>query len=239
MRRIGMAVLGLGLVSSPLLGQRSALREVHDRRAFGADFVVAQPLGEFRRNGDVAGGLSIFGVTSGGALALRIDASWMAYDAQYQSYGVSTTSQIGTIGAGPQLTLGSGAFRVYGFATMGGSLFWSNASYNGCGCSASDYLDGHTTWMRSAGGGGLLGLTAGRTPHAIEIVIRDHLHGHPIEGIDLCVREREQQRRMRRNDELRILRDHVADHREEGELALRRERRLRLVQQVQAAGHKP
>src|SRR5439155_1324992 len=104
MRRIGMAVLSLGLIAGPLLGQRSALREVRDRGAFGADFVVAQPLGEFRRNGDVAGGLSIFGVTSGGALALRIDASWMAYDAQYQSDGVTTTSQIGTIGAGPQRT---------------------------------------------------------------------------------------------------------------------------------------
>src|SRR6266567_416919 len=143
MRRIGMAVLSLGLIAGPLLGQRSALREVHDRGAFGADFVVAQPLGEFRRNGDVAGGLSIFGVTSGGALALRIDASWMAYDAQYLSYGVSTTSQIGTIGAGPQLTLGSGAFRVYGFATMGGAL---------------------------------LGLTAGRTPIAIDVGARGVRH---------------------------------------------------------------
>ena len=176
MRRIGMAVLSLGFVSSPLFGQRSALREVGNRGSFGADFVVAQPLGEFRRNGDVAGGLSIFGVTSGGALALRIDAAWMAYDAQYQGYGVSTTSQIGTIGAGPQLTLGSGGFRVYGFATMGGSLFWSNATYRNCGCSASDYLDGHTTWMRSAGAGVLLGLSAGRTPIAIDIGARGVRH---------------------------------------------------------------
>ena len=41
MRRIGMAVLGLGLVTIPLFGQRSALREVRDRGAFGADLVVA------------------------------------------------------------------------------------------------------------------------------------------------------------------------------------------------------
>src|SRR5438552_2262610 len=45
MRRIGMAVLALGFVSSPLLGQRSALREVGNRGAFGADFVVAELLG--------------------------------------------------------------------------------------------------------------------------------------------------------------------------------------------------
>ncbi len=125
MRRIGMAVLGLALVASPLFGQRSALREVRDRGAFGADFVVAEPLGEFSRNGDVAAGLSIFGVTNGGALALRVEGAWMAYDVSYQGYGVSTTSQIGTLGAGPQLTLGKGALRFYGFATMGGSLFWA------------------------------------------------------------------------------------------------------------------
>jgi len=178
MRQIGMAVLGLTVVTSPLTAQRSALREVHrgGNGSFGAAFVVAEPLGEFSRNGDVAAGLSIFGVTSGGALALRLEGNWMAYDVSYQGYGVSTTSQIGTLGAGPQLTLGTGALRFYGFAMMGGSLFWSNASYNSCGCSASDWLDGHTTWMRSAGGGVLLGITAGHTPIAIDIGARGVRH---------------------------------------------------------------
>jgi len=117
MRRIGMSVLGLlswhlhSLASGPPFGSARP-------RAFGADFVVAEPLGEFSRNGDVAAGLSIFGVTNGGALALRVEGAWMAYDVSYQGYGVSTTSQIGTLGAGPQLTLGKGALRFYGFATM-------------------------------------------------------------------------------------------------------------------------
>jgi hypothetical protein len=170
MRRIGMAVLGLTLVTTPLVGQRSALREVSGggSGSFGANFVVAQPLGEFRRNSDAAAGLSIFGVTSGGALALRIDGGWMVYDAQYQGYGVSTVSQIGTIDAGPQLTLGQGPLRFYGFATIGGSLFWSTASY-GCGCSGSDWLDGHFTTTTSAGGGVLIGLSRGRTPIAIDL----------------------------------------------------------------------
>jgi hypothetical protein len=135
--------------------------------------VVAQPLGEFRRNGDVAAGLSIFGVTSGGALALRIDGSWMAYDARYQGYGVSTISQIGSIGAGPQLTLGQGPFRVYGFATVGGSLFWSTASYGGGGDS---FLDGHFTTTTSAGGGVQIGLSRGRTPIAIDLGARAVRH---------------------------------------------------------------
>jgi hypothetical protein len=178
MRRIGMAVLGLTAITTPLVGQRSALREVHDggNGSFGANFVVAQPLGEFRRNGDVAAGLSFFGVTSG-ALALRIDGSWIAYDAKYQGYGVSTLSQIGTIGAGPQLTLGSGSFRVYGFATVGGSLFWSSASYGGCGCSGWDsFLAGHFTTTTAAGAGVLIGLSRGRTPIAIDVGTRAVRH---------------------------------------------------------------
>src|SRR2546422_11598061 len=128
MRRIGMAVLGLTVVTSPLVGQRSALREVSGggSGSIGANFVVAQPLGEFRRNGDVAAGLSIFGVTSGGALALRIDGSWMAYDARYQGDGVSTRLQNRAIGGRPQFTVGEGWFRVCGVATGRGSVFCGN-----------------------------------------------------------------------------------------------------------------
>ncbi len=177
MRRIGMAVLSLGLIAGPLLGQRSALREVGDRGAFGVNFVVAQPLGAFRRNGDVAAGLSVFGVTSGGPLSLRIDAGWMAYDARYQGYGVSTLSQIGTVAAGPQLTLGQGPLRFYGFATVGGSMFWSTASYQGCGCYGSDwFLDGHFTTTTSAGGGILLGISNRRSSVALDVGVRAVRH---------------------------------------------------------------
>src|SRR3989441_641626 len=44
---------------------------------------------------------------------------------------------------------------------------------------------------------------------------------------------------MRCDDELRVLTHHIPDHREQRELALWRERCLRLVQQLQATGHKP
>lgn len=179
MRRIGMTMLGLAFVVAPLVGQRSALREVHDgagRGSFGVNIVVAQPLGAFRTNGDVAAGLQVFGVTSGSALALRIDGGWMAYDATYQGYGVSTLSQIATLGAGPQLTLGQGALRFYGFATVGGSFFWSSASY-GCGCSGYEaFLNGHLTSTTSAGGGVLLGVTRGHTPIALDLGARAVRH---------------------------------------------------------------
>lgn len=179
MRRIGTAMLSLAFMTAPLFGQRSALREIHDggnRGSFGINVVVAEPLGAFRTNGDVAGGLQVFGVTSGGPLALRIDGSWIAYDATYQGYGVSTLSQIASLGAGPQLTIGQGPLRFYGFATIGGSMFWSSADY-GCGCSGySAFLNGHVTTTTTAGGGLLLGLTRGRTPIALDLGVRAVRH---------------------------------------------------------------
>jgi hypothetical protein len=161
MRRTLTAAFGLTLVTTPLFGQRSALREVRDRGSFGLDFIVAQPLGEFRRNGDVAAGLTIAGVTSAKLLGLRIEAAWMNYDNSYQGYGVSTHSNIGTLAIGPQITLPLGPHRLYGFAIAGGSLFWSSASYgDGCGCYDSDfYLDGDFTTTAQAGAGVLFALS--------------------------------------------------------------------------------
>jgi len=160
MRRIGMAVLGLALGTTPLVGQRSALREVRDRGSFGVNVVVAQPLGAFRRTGSVAPGLSGFAVVGGPMLGLRIDGSWMVYDSRYQG-------------------LGQGPIRLYGFATAGGSLFWSNASYSGgCGCYASEdfYLDGDFTTTTSAGTGVLIQVASRRSSVAIDLGVRGVRH---------------------------------------------------------------
>ena len=176
MRRIGMAVLGLTVLTATLAAQRSALREVRrgDGASLGIDLVIAEPLGAFRRNGNVAAGLAFNGVTGGRTLGVRIDGSWMAYDASYLGYGVSTTSQIGTLMIGPQVTLGQGNMRLYGFLTGGGSLFWSNATYqDGCGCSSSDFLDGDLTFSRSAGAGVLLALSR---KIAIDVGVRENRH---------------------------------------------------------------
>jgi hypothetical protein len=179
MRRIGMAVLGLAAMTVPLAAQRAALREVSygNGGSLGIDFVIAEPSGAFRRHGDVAAGIGFNGVTAGNAFAVRFDGSWMVYDATYQGYGVSTTSQIGTLMIGPQLTLGQGPMRVYGFLAGGGSLFWSNASYNdGCGCSGSDFLDGDLTFSRSVGGGVLMSITRRHNPISLDIGVREVRH---------------------------------------------------------------
>jgi hypothetical protein len=189
MRRIGMSVLGLTVITcAPLFGQRSALREVSERERahFGFDFTVGQPQGAFRRTGNVAPGFSGFGVL-GMPLGLRIDGGWMSYENRYQGSGISTTSQIATLGAGPQLTLGSGALRIYGFATVGGAWFFTGISSGDCGCSTGDInITGDLTTSTSAGGGVLLFLATGRTPIAIDIGARGARHDNvryiPVDG---------------------------------------------------------
>ena len=180
-RTIGLA-LTLAATTSPLLGQRSALREVRDQGSAGLTFVVGQPLGEFRRNGAVAPGLTGFIVAPvgrSGALGIRFDGSYLIYDATYQGYGVSTTSSIGTLALGPQLTVGQGPLRLYGFATAGGSLFYSSASYSGgCGCyDSNDFLiEGNLTTTTQLGAGVLITMSRRRTPVAIDIGVRDMRH---------------------------------------------------------------
>lgn len=162
MRRIGMAVLVLAMAAAPLAGQRAALREVHRGSGgnWGIEFVIAEPLGEFRRTGNHAAGLAVHGVTRSQPLGVRIEGGWMVYDAADGGYNVTLTSQIGSLMVGPQVTLGQGPVRVYGFLTGGGSVFWSDVNYHdGCGCSSSDFIDGDVTFSRSAGAGLLLAVS--------------------------------------------------------------------------------
>lgn len=182
MRRIGMAVLSVALAAAPLAGQRSALREVRHRGDAGLTFVVAQPLGAFRRHGDVAAGLAGFavvGLDRQATLGLRIDGTYMMYDSDYRGYGISTNSSIGTLAVGPQVTLGQGPIRPYGFATLGGSLFWTAVTDDGyCGCYDRDsfFLDGHFTTATQVGTGLLIVVSRGHTPIAIDLGVRDVRH---------------------------------------------------------------
>lgn len=178
MRRIGTVILALAMAPATLLGQRSALREVRHGGAgngqLGIEFVMAEGLGDFRRTGGDAAGLAIHGVTNGLPLGVRIDGSWMVYDVADGYYGSRITSQIGTLMIGPQLTLGQGPLRAYGFLLGGGSFFWSDASYSdGCGCSDSDFLDGDMTLSRSAGAGLLLALSR---KVSIDVGVRENRH---------------------------------------------------------------
>ena len=182
MRRIIGLALTCVTATSPLFGQRSALREVRDGGSAGLTLVVAQPLGEFRRNGNVAAGITGFavvGLDRSASVGLRIDGAYLMYDAAYRGYGISTTSSIGSLAIGPQITLGQGPIRPYGFATLGGSLFWTSVSDNNyCGCYDRDvfYLNGRFTTVTQVGAGLLVTVSRRRTPVALDLGVRDVRH---------------------------------------------------------------
>jgi hypothetical protein len=186
MRRIIGLALTLVAATSPLFGQRSGrpsgLREVRNDGSLGLTLVVAQPLGEFRRNSDVAAGLTGFAVVGLGrssGVGLRIDGTYMVYDADYRGYGLSTTSSIGSLAIGPQVTLGHGPIRPYGFATLGGSLFWTSLTDdNYCGCYDSEvfFLNGRFTTVTQVGTGLLITVSQRRTPVALDLGVRDVRH---------------------------------------------------------------
>jgi hypothetical protein len=187
-RRVGFAVLALlGAGLRPAAAQRyaSGLREARDLGSAGINLAVAVPVGEFNRL-DVAGGLDVFGALSlgrGGALAIRFDGSYLIYGAEHRfvpqpfyPVAVNTTYSIATFGLGPQLTLGQGPLRLYGFGTFGASYISARSSYrvDGCGCDAFASQTEFDDWQAALQGGGglLLALRTRHTPVAIDLGAR-------------------------------------------------------------------
>lgn len=168
--------LGLGLTIS-LTGpaahaQRSALREVRTTGGAGGALLLGIPVGEFKEHVQVAGGLGGFlavNLDRGGALAIRLDGSFLVYDnlrdiaylnGGYVAYPIDlhTTSYIVSLRAGPQVSTGDGPVRLYGFGLGGLSYFATETSYGGtdCGCGSSfgsttEWDDVNPAW--EAGGG--------------------------------------------------------------------------------------
>jgi hypothetical protein len=195
MRRIIGLVLGLTVVTSSLMAQRSALREVRNRGSAGGGLLVAVPVGEFANHINVAGGFDMFGalgIDRAGALSIRLDGSFLIYDhlrdagyldSPYYSIPVdlNTTSYIASLRAGPQITLGQGAVRLYGFGLGGLSYFATETSTGGCGCdsfgSITQYDDVTAAW--EAGGGLQIQLGRRHTPVLLDLGAR-YLHNGEV-----------------------------------------------------------
>lgn len=182
MRPLGESVLILVAAATPLFGQRSGLREARNGGSAGVTLAIAEPLGDFRRSASVGAGLTLFGVaplSRRGGVGLRFEGAYIIYDSDYQGYGLSTTSQIGTLAMGPQVTIGGGPLNLYTFLTYGGSLFWSSASSDGyCGCYDRDafYLGGDFTTTTQLGTGIQIRVSRRRRAVAIDLGIRDTRH---------------------------------------------------------------
>jgi hypothetical protein len=173
----------------PAAAQRYGLREVRDVGLGGINLVVAVPVGEFRRNIDVAGGVEVFGAINlgrGSPVALRLDGSYLLYGhdsrivaQSYYPLAINTTYSIATFGVGPQLTIGTGPLRLYGFGTFGASYISARSSYrvDGCGCETLSSETDFDDWTAAlqTGGGLLVTLRSGHTPIALDLGAR-YLH---------------------------------------------------------------
>jgi hypothetical protein len=185
MRRAAGLVLGLSLTGAAAgAGQ---LREVRSWGMGGLGLLVGLPVGQFRSFVDVAGGLGgsfVVNLDRSGAVALRFDGAYLQYGNENRpislagtgglvGLNMSTDFFIASLRVGPQVVLGTGRVRTYGFGTIGGAYFATRTSLGdyGCGCynlaSTTNYDDGA---LSLAGGGGLLiDLSRGRHPVSLDL----------------------------------------------------------------------
>ena len=164
--------------------QHYGLREVRDQGTYGFNLAVGTPQGDFARNVNVAGGLDGFAALNlgrGSPVALRFEGSYLIYGSDHtfipQSFGshLNTTYSIATFGIGPQITIGQGPMRLYGFGTIGISYISAYSSfgpdpygYN----SVTDFSD----WTAAVQGGGGVLLRVGRhSPVFLDLGVR-YLH---------------------------------------------------------------
>ena len=154
------AMLTAGVVTASQ-AQWRGLREVEPSvgPVAGVDLYFGVPQGDFRQFVKSVGGFGGFltvPVTRSG-LGVRLEGSMLFHGGNcYQGCGLETNSYIGTLRAGPQITMGTGQVRLYGLATAGFSYFATDVNDRyGCGCygyANSTLLDDFTgSW--EAGGG--------------------------------------------------------------------------------------
>lgn len=134
----------LTLVAGSAEAQRRGLREVRGAGGTGGGlgFLVGVPVGEFSDFVGVHPGVS-GAFTFGGAVGMRVGGSLLVYGHERVLIptgsrlwiDVTTSNMIGSLGLGPQITLGRGPVRLYGYGTIGFSYFTTVSSLSDdCGC---------------------------------------------------------------------------------------------------------
>lgn len=94
--------------------------------------------------------------TARGALALRADLSvlYHAFESWPWTPPIETKSYITSFRTGPQVAVGIGRVRVYGFGAGGFSYFATEARFDAqCDCSFTTTLRDDWTWATEIGGG--------------------------------------------------------------------------------------
>ncbi len=198
MRKL-LLVSAMLLVAAPLSAQRYPRRprerEVEADRAsrpaphawMGFNLQVGQASGIFSNYvsaGIGGGGYFLYRPDAGGVFGLRAGAMFMIYGSQTRRYpllpgiaaDVTTRNEIVGMTLGPQLTLGRGAAKLYGYGGIGFSYFATRSSVEGSGnvnqpfASTTNYDD--FTFASEGGGGMWVFLSRGRTPVALDLGVR-------------------------------------------------------------------
>ena len=157
------------------------------RSLIGINGVLARPVGEFQDFVDWGGGINLYGVINPlrrSPVGIRIDGSvlWYGHETfrkplsktiQRVMVDVNTDNIIGSLGMGPQLTLGQGELRTYVYGTVGFSYF---ATVSSSGDARSTHFD-EVTPALTAGGGLLLRLSRGKHPVSLNFSAQTIYHG--------------------------------------------------------------
>ncbi len=185
-RRAVLMTLAVASVAAGSLSAQGRLREVREWGSAGGALVLADPVGYMGSFVNFAGGVDGFltvNLIPGGALGLRLEGSWLAHQLSvgygvgfilvdagggygHSGFGVdvrtTSASYVGSLRAGPQLTLGGKDARLYGVLVGGPSYFGTFGSFTtyDCGCgyywpgySETWILSGDWAWGWEAGGG--------------------------------------------------------------------------------------
>jgi len=173
MRRLPALCIGIlfALVSTTAAAQNPALRPVSRWRApeLGINLALGLGRGEFKSFVKAAGGIGGYfalPLDHGGGFAIRGDFSvlYHNYDTWVLYPVVTTKSYVSTLRFGPQLAIGSGPIRLYGFVAGGFSYFSTDLDLDdGCSCGVTTTLNDDFTWATEVGGGVRIAI---RTPGA-------------------------------------------------------------------------
>lgn len=170
-------VIGMAVVAEA--GEVAAQGLVPVRRnVIGVGGSFMQPTGEFEQFVRWGGGISasfVAGLDRQGLLGVRVDGGflwyghehydvWLGPRVPYATFRVNTDNFIGTIGVGPQVTLGNGPVRPYGFGLVGVSYFATTSSVEGeWGETYDSRLNYDDAAFALSAGGGLLMQVGGRS----------------------------------------------------------------------------
>jgi hypothetical protein len=182
------AVVALVLVAAAAgAAQAQGIRPVGNPAVHvGIAALLAQPTGQFANYVDFGGGLGahvLWEPGPDGFFGFRADGSYLIYGSETRRYGllplvdvdVTTNNQIAGFQIGPQVSVGRGVVRAYGYGQLGFSYFATTSSVEGSGniesfASTTNFDD--FTFASSLGGGLRFQLTRGRTPIALDLGAR-------------------------------------------------------------------